>query len=57
MQVNEQTDERVAQYFSLYCCLFWPTVKRERVVQTAEKAVGTDICFGLKLPEIDAFIS
>ena len=26
-QENERTDERVAQYFSLYFWLFWPTVR------------------------------
>ena len=28
MQAKEQMDERVAQYFSLYSLLFWPTVER-----------------------------
>ena len=27
MRVNERTDERVAQYYSLYFWLFWPTVR------------------------------
>ena len=30
---NEQTDERVAQYFSLYSWLFWPTVNWDKALQ------------------------
>ena len=28
VRANERTDERVAQYFSLYSWLFWPTVRQ-----------------------------
>ena len=30
MQANKQTDERVAQYFSLYSWLFWTKVGKKR---------------------------